>query len=357
MAKRREHLTNFLTTDAMRQKVVNSINKYLAISKNQSLTVGFYRYGKLYVLSNSKAPEMLFYDIGSITKTITAHLILKLIDDGKLKIENNVSEYLDLPIGNYPTVYELLTHTAGYGHLTPMEITVPALLKHGYARKNVYENCTAQTVIKSLIRRKGKRKKKHGYSYSDFPFAVLATVAEAVTQKSFSTLIEEFVQNDLGMKNTYISVPEKLRNPQSAHGKRIIDFWKWKNNNPYIAGGGLVSNVSDMLTYIKQQIENESEYIRGAHEVCEDSVSPKRNLVSCIGWHTYKKSNQLWHVGGVGTFRSSIIINKKRKLGIIVLGNSKGVASANVHYLAKMLYSEMKIKKIDFTKVVTDKEI
>ena len=32
-------------------------------------------------------------------------------------------------------------------------------------------------------------------------------------------------------------------------------------------------------------------------------------------------------------------------------GNTKGVASANVHYLAKMLYSEMKINKIDFQKV------
>ena len=39
---------------------------------------------------------------------------------------------------------------------------------------------------------------------------------------------------------------------------------------------------------------------------------------------------------------------EKRKIGVVVLGNSKGVASANVHYLAKMLYSEMKINKIKF---------
>lgn len=47
----------------------------------------------------------------------------------------------------------------------------------------------------------------------------------------------------------------------------------------------------------------------------------------CIGWHTYKRSNQLWHVGGVGTFRSSIIFNKKCRLGVVVLGSSKGKRS------------------------------
>ena len=335
----------------MRPKVVNSINRFLSISKNQSLTVGFYRGGKFYVFANSENPTQLFYDIGSISKTVTAHLILSLAEQGKLALDKSVSDYLDLPEGNYPTIYELLTHTAGYGHLTPKEVTVPALIKHGYARRNIYEKCTSATVITCLKRR--KKKKEHGYSYSDFPFAILAVVAEAVTGESFSALIENFVQNELNMKNTHITVPEDLRNPGSAYGKRIIDFWKWKNDNPYIAGGGLVSNVSDMLTYIAHQVESDEEYIKAAHKLCERSVSPKRNLACCIGWHTYKKSNQLWHVGGVGTFRSSIIVNRKRKIGVIVLGNSKGIASANVHYLAKMLYSEMKIRKIDYKKTVS----
>ena len=335
-----------LSLDAMRPKVVNSINQYLSLSENQSLTVGFYRNGRTYVFSNSDHPEQLEYDIGSISKTVTAHLILRIADDGKLSLNDSVSSYLDLPQGNYPTIYELLTHTAGYGHLTPIEITVPALLRHGYARRNVYEGCTAETVIRAL--RKRKKSKNHGYSYSDFPFAILAVVVERITGKSFSELIENFVQSELGMRNTYVTVPKETRLPRSAYAKRVIDFWSWEKDNPYVAGGGLVSTVSDMLTYVTHQIESTEKYITDAHRICEHSASQKSNVVSCIGWHTYKKSNQLWHVGAVGTFRSSVIINKRRKMGVIVLGNSKGVSSANVHYLAKMLYSEMKIRKIDF---------
>jgi len=152
------------------------------------------------------------------------------------------------------------------------------------------------------------------------------------------------------MKDTVISIASDVRQPKAVQGRRVFRYWHWERDNPYIAGGGLVSTVRDMLAYLALQIESREPYITDAHRLCEASVSERRNLAVCIGWHTYKRSNQLWHVGGVGTFRSSIVLNKKRRIGVVVLGNSKGIASANVHYLAKMLYSEMKIKKIDFEK-------
>lgn len=338
----------FLDIDAFRPKVHKCIEKYLSLSSHQSLTVGFYKKGKWFVFGNQNDPTSLLYDVGSVSKTMTAHLILSLAQKQLLDLEASVSDYIDLPKGNYPTIYQLLTHTAGYGHLTPAEITVPALLQSGYARRNIYRGCTSQTVIKCLGRRRNR--KGHGYSYSDFPYAILAVVAERVTGEPFGELFERFVQNELQMKNTVITAPEHLRQPPAVLGERTIDFWKWEKDNPYIAGGGLVSNVEDMLAYIALQIESDAPYVTDAHKICQNSVSSKRNIATCIGWHTYTKSNQLWHVGGVGTFRSSAIINRRRKIGVVVLGNSKGVASANVHYLAKMLYSEMKINKIDFQK-------
>ena len=339
-------MIRFLNTEAFRPKVARCISKYLSLSEMQSLTVGFYKNGKWYVFGDGEKSLSLMYDIGSVSKTITAHLILSLAEQNLLDIEKSVDSYLELPKGNYPTIYELLTHTCGYGHLTPAKITVPALIKHGYARKNIYDGCTSKTVIKHLGLMKNRKKK--GYSYSDFPYAVLAVVAEKVTGRNFADLYEDFVHNSLNMRDTVIDLSGKEREPIAVQGKRVLRYWEWKRENPYIAGGGLVSNVKDMLNYVALQIESELPYIASAHRICKESVSEKQNIAMCIGWHTYKKSNQLWHVGGVGTFRSSVILNKKRKIGVVVLGNSKGVASANVHYLAKMLYSEMKINKIRF---------
>ena len=334
-----------LNLNQLRPKVVEKISKYLEISEYNELTIGLYKNGLCYVFGDEEEQKRRLYDIGSITKTATAHLILKLYQDKKLDISKTIDNYMPLKKGKYPTIYQLLTHTAGYHHLTPAEITVPALLTHGYARKNIYENCTANTVIKCLHRRRFI-KPKNKYGYSDFAFAILAIIAENVTQTPFSDLFEDFLNNDLGLKETCIEIDFAKRNPPAAQGKRLLPFWVWKRNNPYIAGGGMVSNIEDVLGYLKIQIESEELYIVSAHEVCETSLLRNNNHLMCIGWHTYKKSNQLWHVGGVGTFRSSVIVNKKLKLGVAVLGNAKGKASANVHYIAKMLYSELKNKRI-----------
>lgn len=329
----------------LRFKTAERIKSYLALSDNNRLTVGLYCRGRLYVFGNPEEENRLRYDIGSVSKTVTAHLILKLYGEGKLDINHTVDRFLPLKKGKYPTLYQLLTHTAGYHHLTPVEVTLPQLIISGYARKNPYENCTVKTVIKSLGRRRFIMHRVR-YGYSDFSSAILAAVAEAVTKKQFSELFEEFIQKDLGLANTTVEEEPEGRTPLAAKGKKVLPFWVWKRENPYIAGGGMVSNIEDVLRYIALQIESDKPYITSAHNVCKESELKNDNHLMCIGWHTYKCSNQLWHVGGVGTFRTSIILNKKLKLGVAVLGNAKGKASANAHYIAKMLYSELKNKRI-----------
>lgn len=335
-----------LSFSSLRPKTEEKIKNYLNLSDKNQISIGLFVKGKTYVFGDPEKEKNFFYDIGSVTKTFTAHLILKLQNEGKLDIKQRVDRYLSLKKGNYPTLYQLLTHTAGYGHLTPFEITVPSLSRHGYARKNIYENCTAEKVISCLERRRFLPSSTR-YGYSDFAYAVLAVVAETVTKTDFSSLLENFIKEDLNLKNTTVELNPKTRRPVAVRGGKILPFWVWNRNNPYLAGGGMVSNLHDMIHYLALQIESDLPYIKEAHTVCENSRLKRDNHLMCTGWHSYKRSNQLWHVGGVGTFRSSIIFNKKRRLGVVVLGNSKGKSSANVHYIAKMLYSELKKNKIN----------
>ncbi|MBE6778200.1 MAG: beta-lactamase family protein [Ruminococcaceae bacterium] len=333
---------------ALRPKVAQKMDAYRALSPNNRLTIGLYCRGRLYVFGDPEEENRRLYDIGSVSKTATAHLVLKLCGEGLLDLHSPVDRYLPLKKGKYPTLYQLLTHTAGYHHLTPIEVTVPSLVLHGYARKNLYEACTVQTIIRCLERRRLISPKVR-YGYSDFAFAILAAVVETATNTPFSIIFEEFVQKDLGLVNTVVQADSQCRQPLAADGRRVLPFWVWKKENPYIAGGGMTSNIEDMLHYVALQIESEVPDITAAHAVCRQSAPKNGNHLVCLGWHTYKRSNQLWHVGGVGTFRSSVIVNKKRQLGVVVLGNAKGKTSANVHYIAKMLYSELKNKRIRLT--------
>lgn len=334
-----------LERDSFRNKVLKSCDTYLEISDKYNLAIGIYQNGKMYVFGNGIEQDYL-YDVGSISKTMTAHLILSLVEKGKIDLYSTVDKYIELKRGNYPTVYELLTHTAGYGNLTPCEIVVPSLLKSGYAKKNIYSGCSETNVIKCLEKR-NKHKYKNGYGYSDFSYAILAIIASRVTDMNFDILFEKFIKEDLGLSDSWLTFNGK-RFPLAVNRNKVLTYWKWETNNPYIASGGVTSSIYEMLKYLKLEIESREKFIINAHKVCSESHSKNSNIMSCIGWHTYKKSNQFWHVGGVGTFRSSMIFNKVKKYGVIVLGNAKGVVGANVHYLAKMIYSELKIKKVKF---------
>lgn len=331
-----------LKREDFRDKVLNCCDKYLNLFKDKKIAIGIYKNNKCFLFGNGILDSYM-YDIGSITKTITAHLVLKYVDLKILDLNESVDKYLKLKKGNYPTIYELLTHSAGYYNLTPIEITLPNLLKYGYSKKNIYENINNKNIIKCLERR-NKCFHNTKYGYSDFAYAILALIVESVSKRQFSIELNDFIKNDLKLNNTKIALNDN-RYPLAIKNKKVLPYWKWNLDNPYLASGGGVSNIKDMLKYISLQIESEESFITDAHIVSKE-VEVKDSIRICKGWHTYNNSKRLWHVGGVGTFRSSIIINRYDKIGVVVLGNSKGIKSANVHYLAKMIYSELKIKKI-----------
>ena len=59
--------------------------------------------------------ENHIYEIGSLTKTMTAALIEKAASEGRVSFDDTINAYLPLPEEkSYPTITELLTHTSGY---------------------------------------------------------------------------------------------------------------------------------------------------------------------------------------------------------------------------------------------------
>ena len=85
-----------LNPKSLRLKTYKKIESYCALSDNNRLTIGIYNDGKCYVLGDIGEENRLFYDIGSVSKTFTAHLILKLCDEGKLDINETIDKYLPL---------------------------------------------------------------------------------------------------------------------------------------------------------------------------------------------------------------------------------------------------------------------
>lgn len=137
-------------------------------------------------------------------------------------------------------------------------------------------------------------------------------VIKHVCNKTFSEVFDDFIKNELKLTNTFVVLKEN-RYPLAIYNKKEVPVWNWNMDNPYLASGGIVSNIKDMLIYLSLRIESKDKYITSSHEV-NNHIKTNSTIRICKGWHTYEKSNSLWRVGGVGTFRCCCVRKYKRRI-------------------------------------------
>ena len=326
-------------------KIEKVIARYLKY-KATKLAIGVVLDSKTYVLTyhnqklESNTPND-YYDIGSLSKIFTSLLLIQMVSEGKLSLSDNVEQYLSLPEGHYWTIGDLLKHRCDFWHLTPYQIVLKSLLKSPYEKRNIYQNITEKEVLKEAIRRK-KHINKRRYGYSDFSTALLTLTIQEIQHNSFTSEMNAFIRQAFNLNNTKCAIDNSLSR-ESFIGNKQVKPWEWNEDNPYVLGGGIVSTIDDMTSFVKQLIDRQDESFIKASFKC-DKEDEKHNLT----WFLSKRKTSFWHVGGAGTFRSSMIINPKRRVGIVVLGNQMGRKSGNTHYLAKMIYTNIRRHKIVF---------
>ncbi len=311
------------------------IDNYVNKNKYSKLSIGIIINNKKFCFNydnHGQTSECYDYEIGSITKTITAQLVMKYVTEGLLELDRQSGYYLGVE-GEYPTIYELLTHTSGYRFITPLRFTLKTL--PFYAKKNIYQNINHDKVLEAFKKR--KKRKKHNYAYSDFNYAVLALIVEKISHKPIKEALDEFIKNQFKMTNTHI-LTDFCPNTDAVYKNKVIARWKWNKDNPYIAAGGVSSTVMDMVKYMEFQLNSEKDYVQKCHVINNQIKKRKDRLLTCPGWHAYKNGKHLWHIGRVGCYSSSIIISKNKNIGVIGLGNSFNKKEYNVNYLVKMIY-------------------
>lgn len=313
------------------QKIEETIKRILKKEKTQ-LSIGVILNGKIKIFKyNDDNPK--YYDIGSISKVFTSLMILKAQDEGLLNIYDEIDKYIELKSGKYPKIKDLLSHRTGYFFTTPLRITIPGIFKR-YSRKNIYQNIKKEDVISS-IERLGYRSEKYGYS--DFSYALLSLIIENVYNNSFTEVFNSFIE-ELELTETKTIDNNILRKDCYLFNKKINN-WVW-NNNPYIASGGIASSINDMSNFLLKLMSKKEDYIKESFLILDEHKKHNYSFFISKNHHVYT------HIGGVGTFRSSISINPKRKIGIVVLSNSIGRRRGNVGYLNKMIYYFIRRNKI-----------
>lgn len=273
------------------------------------------------------------YEIGSITKTFTAMLVSKAIEEGKINLDDNISNYLELENRYYPTIKRIITHTSG---LKPYYLSFQKI-KNYFAGGNDFYNISKKQLLEELNKTK-LEDKDYNFNYSNFGVSTLGLVLEKVYDKNYNELLEEYLEQ-LDMNNTTIA---------TGTGN-LSGYWKWNESDGYIPSGAIISNIKDMSKYLETLITSDENYVINMQESLKDvnAVNEVYDMfdvnVDSVGmtWMIDNKNNIIWHNGSTTNFNSYIGYNRERKVGVVVLSNISPQKDVNVTLIGNKIMHEL----------------
>ncbi|MFI1394664.1 serine hydrolase domain-containing protein [Streptomyces sp. NPDC020681] len=184
---------------------------------------------------------------GSVTKVVTASVVLRLAADGKVGLDAPVQRYLPglLTAEFEPvTVRQLLNHTSGIQNGNGWGETFEEQYAHRFDTLTP-EDDVATAVAKGPEFRPGERQ-----HYLNINYTILAMLVEKVTGRSFESEAARLVFRPAGMRHSYFPGTELgIRGPhnrgyQAIDGK-LVDVTVWTVADRW-AAGDMISTVGDM---------------------------------------------------------------------------------------------------------------
>ncbi|MCB0662184.1 MAG: beta-lactamase family protein [Saprospiraceae bacterium] len=143
------------------------------------------------------------FDIASLNKSMTAALIMKAVEEGKLDLEDKLSDVLTSfsfngSFDKQITIHQLLCHTSGLGDYNQVGADLKA--KQSLKLKRLrFTNAEYVDFISKLptVAAPGTQ-----FHYSNFAYHLLAIILEETYQMSFRQILKEKLTQPLGLSNT-----------------------------------------------------------------------------------------------------------------------------------------------------------
>jgi CubicO group peptidase (beta-lactamase class C family) len=265
-------------------------------------------------------PETIFQS-GSVGKQFTATAVMILVEEGKIKLDDSISKYLENTPKSWQgiTVRHLLTHTSGM-------IMYP--FQFGLRNDYTEDELLNQAEAIPLTFQPGEK-----WSYSNLGYFVLGIMISKVTGKFYGDFIQERIFKPLGMNTARVIneadiIPNRAAGYRLENGKLKNQEWVSPTFNS-TADGSLYLTVLDMA---KWDAALYGEKILKKSSLDQMWTPVKLNNGESypygFGWFPYEAQGHriIHHGGGWQGFSSFIGRYVDDKLTIVVFAN---LATAN----------------------------
>ncbi|MDQ3016689.1 MAG: beta-lactamase family protein [Bacteroidota bacterium] len=186
--------------------------------------------------------ENTMYRIGSITKTFTATLVMKAVEQGKLKLDQTINKYFfSLPNADKITIRHLLHHRSGV---------------HDFTNDEAYPGYMTQPKTKAqmldyIIKGGSDFAPDSKAEYSNSNYVLLTYVLEEVFKQPYPSLLKKYIYDPAKLVHTfYGGTIEPTRN--EAYSYSFVSAWiKESETNMSIpmGAGGIVSTPLDLIRF------------------------------------------------------------------------------------------------------------
>ncbi len=303
-------------------------------------------YGVANLKTGKKVDEYTLFGIASNSKSYTAAALGILVDEGKIKWDDKVTDYIpefkmyNPYVTEEFTIRDLLTHRSGLGLGAGDLMMFPD--KSDFTKKDIIHNLRYLKQVSSF---------RTKYDYDNNLYIVAGEVVAKASGITWEDFIEQRIMQPLGFKNSAASISRlkdrtnSIRPHAPVNGKvETIDIdWSETAN----AAGGIWSNIIDESKWVILQM-NHGKYGDSlkqklfSEDVHEEMWSAQTNIGARafppynthfaaygLGWFLsdVKGYKQVTHTGGLAGIVTQVVMIPEINLGIIVFTNQQSGAA------------------------------
>ena len=261
------------------------------------------------------------HQIGSVTKVFTALVLAREVVDGRLTLDQPVSELLPglagSPAGT-ATLSALASHTSGLPRLPP------GLWRKSWsaARRDPYADIDADALVAALreVRLRGAGGRP---AYSNLGFGLLGHALATHLGMSYEAAISTRITGPLGMADTGCAPadPARLVIGTNRWGRAHPQAWTF---DAMAGAGALWSTVDDLVVFLRAQLWPPDDGLGEAIRLSHQTLAGEGRIALAMAWMRLsgRDGSLLWHNGGTAGYRSFVGVDHGRQRGVVVLGSS-----------------------------------
>jgi CubicO group peptidase (beta-lactamase class C family) len=301
-------------------------------------------YGKRNIEKNLPVEPDTSFAIGSVTKQFTCACILLLAEQGKLSIDDPVSNYYpDLTRAKDITLRDLMNHTSGYPDYYPLD----------FVDRRLAKPIAVEALLKEYAGGKLDFEPGSRFSYSNTGYILLGGVVEKASGESFGKFVEAKLLKPLKLEHAKYGTSAGL--PSAASGYTSFALGDPESITPEAEGwigaaGGLWASASDLLKWdlaltTGQVLKPDSYKLMTAPRTL--TTGKISNYAFGLGTSMIDGDLVIAHTGGVSGFVSANTFIPRAKSGIVVLSNADHVSTAKLRgELFRLLLADIQSKEV-----------